>query len=125
MRSGGPPSVPGTFAASGSKSMSMAQISMATPAPPGPEERLDSWKEIAAYLKRGVRTVQRWERSGGLPVHRLAGQGSVFAYKPELDAWWAGRRQSTVTDTVPAGDSVAPSVHRRWPLWSVGAMALL
>ncbi|HUD99853.1 MAG TPA: DUF5050 domain-containing protein [Bryobacteraceae bacterium] len=61
---------------------------MATPAPPGPEDRLDSWKEIAAYLKRGVRTVQRWERTGGLPVHRLDGQGSVFAYKGELDVWW-------------------------------------
>ncbi len=35
-------------------------------------ERLDSWKEIAAYLKRGARTVQRWEREEGLPVHRLA-----------------------------------------------------
>jgi hypothetical protein len=33
--------------------------------------RLDSWKEIAAYLKRGVTTVQRWERTEGLPVHRL------------------------------------------------------
>ena len=35
-------------------------------------DRLDSWKEIAAYLGRGVRTVQRWEREEGLPVHRLA-----------------------------------------------------
>src|SRR6266849_7332270 len=70
-----------------------------TTAPPGPEDRLDSWKEIAAYLKRGVRTVQRWERSSGLPVHRLEPdrQGSVFAYKPELDTWWESRRQ-----TVPA-----------------------
>jgi hypothetical protein len=52
-----------------------------TAAPPGPEHRLDSWKEIAAYLKRGVRTVQRWERTSGLPVHRLEldRQGSVFA----------------------------------------------
>jgi DNA-binding transcriptional regulator YiaG len=33
--------------------------------------RLDSWKEIAAYLKRGARTVQRWEREERLPVHRL------------------------------------------------------
>jgi len=58
---------------------------MAATAPPGPEDRLDSWKEIAAYLKRGVRTVQRWERSSGLPVYRLEldRQSSVFAYKPE------------------------------------------
>jgi len=33
-------------------------------------ERLDSWKEIAAYLKRDVRTVRRWEHAEGLPVHR-------------------------------------------------------
>ena len=53
-------------------------------------DRLDSWKEIAAYLKKEVRTVQRWEKSSGLPVRRLAHgkQGTVFAYKSELDAWW-------------------------------------
>ena len=53
-------------------------------------DRLDSWKEIAAYLKKEVRTVQRWEKSLDLPVRRLAHgkQGSVFAYKSELDAWW-------------------------------------
>jgi len=53
-------------------------------------DRLDSWKEIAAYLKKEVRTVQRWEKSLGLPVRRLAhGKlGTVFAYKTDLDAWW-------------------------------------
>src|SRR5579863_949155 len=53
-------------------------------------DRLDSWKEIAAYLKKEVRTVQRLEKSLGLPVRRLAHgkQGSVFAYKSDLDAWW-------------------------------------
>ena len=35
-----------------------------------PEDRLDSWKEIAAYLDRDVTTVQRWERREGMPVHR-------------------------------------------------------
>jgi len=57
---------------------------------PAAEDRLDSWKEVAAYLKRGARTVQRWEREKGLPVHRLRPDklGSVFAYKSELDAWW-------------------------------------
>ena len=70
-----------------------------------PQERLDSWKEIAAYLKRGTRTVQRWEREQGLPVHRLGGrkQGSVFAYKPELDGWWHQRCLDTErTPEVPA-----------------------
>src|SRR5262245_29521851 len=52
-------------------------------------ERLDSWKEIAAYLNRSVRTVHRWEKAEGLPVHRHLHKdlGSVYAYKRELDAW--------------------------------------
>lgn len=60
---------------------------------PAPEARLDSWKEIAAHLRRGVTTVQRWERTQGLPVHRLphAKAGSVHAYRGELDAWWRER----------------------------------
>src|SRR5947209_18999713 len=60
------------------------------------DDRLDSWKEIAAYLKKGMRTVQRWERTDGLPVRRLGQdrQGSVFAYKSELDAWWESRSRA-------------------------------
>jgi len=57
------------------------------------EPRLGSWKEIAAYLGRSTRTVQRWERLEGLPVHRLLHDklGSVYAYRSELDAWWRER----------------------------------
>ena len=56
--------------------------------------RLDSWKEIAAFLRRGIRTVQRWEREEGLPVHRLAHEkrGSIYARCEELEAWWESRR---------------------------------
>jgi hypothetical protein len=56
-------------------------------------ERLDSWKEIAAYLNRSVRTLHRWEKDEGLPVHRQLHKdlGSVFAYKSELDAWSRAR----------------------------------
>jgi TolB-like protein len=52
-------------------------------------ERLDSWKAIAAYVGRDVRSAQRWERERGLPVHRVPGEkgGSVFAYTAELDSW--------------------------------------
>lgn len=52
--------------------------------------RLDSWKEIAAYLKREVRTVQRWEKKEGMPVHRHVHRklGTVYAYRAELDDWW-------------------------------------
>jgi adenylate cyclase len=48
---------------------------------------LDSWKEIAVYLQRDVRTVMRWEQSRGLPVHRLPGGSAVHASKSELEAW--------------------------------------
>ena len=59
-----------------------------------PSRRLDSWKEIASFLGRGIRTVQRWEREDGLPVHRLphAQRGSVFAHANELSAWWERRQ---------------------------------
>ena len=56
---------------------------------PEPPQFLSGWKEIANYLGKGVRTVQRYERQLGLPVRRPAGKprGSVVATKPELDAW--------------------------------------
>src|SRR5258708_13448088 len=56
--------------------------------------RLDSWKEIAAYLKRDERTVRRWEREG-LPVHRHMHkkQASIYAHKAEIDVWWNNGRQ--------------------------------
>src|SRR5277367_275253 len=58
------------------------------PVPPDPSsDRLDAWKEIAAYLKKDVRTVQRWEKNFGLPVRRMA-SGTVFAYRSEIDKWW-------------------------------------
>src|SRR3954470_13862731 len=75
--------------------------------------RLDSWKEIAAYLRRGSRTVQRWEREEGLPVHRLqhGKLGSVYAYPAELDAWFSSRGASLETDPPPAPASPgAPSI---------------
>lgn len=50
---------------------------------------LNSWKEIATYVGRGVRTVQRWEAQLGLPVHRPAGKdhSAVLAFSSELDQW--------------------------------------
>ena len=49
------------------------------------EKQLEGWKNIAAYFKRGPRTVQLWERDCGLPIHRF--QGRVLAYPQELDQW--------------------------------------
>ena len=58
-----------------------------------PEDRLDSWKEIAAHLNRDVTTVQRWEKREGMPVHRHLHDklGSIYASRAELDAWARGR----------------------------------
>jgi len=63
-------------------------------------DRLDSWKEIAAYLKKEVRTVQRWEKNLGLPVRRLTQgkQGTVFAYKSDLDTWWQESQSKIETE---------------------------
>jgi excisionase family DNA binding protein len=56
-------------------------------------QRLDSWKEIAAYLGRDLRTVRRWEEEKGLPVYRVPGgeRRAVFAYRGEIDAWLTSR----------------------------------
>jgi hypothetical protein len=50
---------------------------------------LSGWKDIANYLEKGVRTVQRYERHLGLPVHRPSAdnRGGVIATKAEVDAW--------------------------------------
>src|SRR5512138_881384 len=69
-------------------------------------DRLDSWKEIAAYLKRDVTTVQRWEKREGMPVHRHQHDrmGSVYAFRQELDAWSQQRR--SIADENPPDSSV-------------------
>jgi Tol biopolymer transport system component len=78
-----------------------------TPPVKPPEDRLDSWKEIAAYLNRDVTTVQRWEKREGMPVHRHVHDkmGSVYASRAELDAWARGRKPAA-----PAENGDAPSV---------------
>src|SRR6188472_2139034 len=87
-------------------------VGMTTPSEQEPDEpRLDSWKEIASYLGRGIRTVQRWEREEGLPVHRLdhAKRGSVYASRRELTAWWESRRRPDPTAaSTSATASAAP-----------------
>ena len=93
------------------------------PAPAGlPEDRLESWKEIAAFLGKGVRTVVRWEKTEGLPVHRHLHErrSSVFAYKSEVGAWWRSR-QSILEDPTqqPSEVPLRPtrSTHRMWWVW--------
>ena len=80
------------------------------------EDRLDSWKKIASYLKRDVSTVQRWERREGLPVHRHLHdkQGSVFAFRAEVDTWWESRRSRLAREAIrPNPPSNRPLQPRR------------
>lgn len=58
-------------------------------------ERLDSWKQIALYLNREARTVQRWKKHEGLPVHQhFHRKGkSVYAFRHEIDLWLKSRRR--------------------------------
>jgi len=60
-------------------------------------EILNSWKEVAQYLGRGVRTVQRWEHELGLPVRRPRGKSrsAVIAFREELDGWLIDRPHTT------------------------------
>jgi tetratricopeptide (TPR) repeat protein len=75
-------------------------------------DRLESWKEIAAYMRRSERTVRRWEAHEGLPVHRLAHdkRGSVYGYVSELDAWRESRRlllEAEPPDAAPVSETHA------------------
>src|ERR1700751_4297422 len=82
----------------------MGEPSVGTPPSERPPEnrldRLDSWKEIAAYLKRDVTTVQRWERREAMPVHRHLHDrmGSVYAFRAELDDWARSRSPRPTPD---------------------------
>ena len=77
---------------------------------PSKERRLESWGEIAAYLRREIRTVQRWEKTLSLPVHRLlvGKQSSVYAYPSELDKWYREREPKEIKED-EGGDEPASS----------------
>jgi excisionase family DNA binding protein len=70
--------------------------------------KLVGWKEVAEYLGTSPRTVQRWEREKGLPVHRVPGSNghSVLADPEELDRWLRSdvqsRLESTLARSTPA-----------------------
>jgi TolB-like protein/Flp pilus assembly protein TadD len=86
------------------------------------EKRLDSWKEIAAYLNRDVTTVQRWEKREGMPVHRHVHdkRGSVYALTSELDTWAQSRRVSLEEDQEPANVTPADAHAGRQRSWITG-----
>lgn len=89
-----------------------------------PGRRLTSWKAIASYLGREVRTVMRWEKERGLPVHRGPGgrSGVVFADMDELDAWTRGHKaepESALPEPLASPPLARPATRR----WSVAGAA--
>lgn len=93
------------------------------------ETRLDSWKGIAEYLGRDVRTVMRWSKAQGLPVRRVAGgKGrSVYAFAEEIDEWLKGRAVASADQAPPPvlpeppAPSLPPPPERR----RIGRLAAL
>lgn len=73
----------------------------------GDLDQLNGWKEIAAYIGKGVRQAQRWEKLG-MPIHRVAGlDGVVYAHTSEIDAWRtssAGRDAASLASGAPADE---------------------
>ncbi len=94
-------------------------------------DRLNSWKEIAAYLGKGVRTVQRWETQMGLPVRRLGREGGeiVYALKSEIDAWILRGDRSTATDLPREGSEAPPpppaATRSAFPRWAWSLLLLV
>lgn len=80
--------------------------------------RLNSWKEIAAYLDRDPRTVQLWEKNEGLPVHRITHQArsTVYAYAAEIDAW-VRERSGEIGIAGPAAVSAMATPSKRKMPW--------
>jgi len=96
-----------------------------------PNLRLNSWKEIAEYLGREVRTAARWEKDFGLPVHRIGGgKGhSVFAYTTEIDEWLSRTRpngdSTQPLTTGVSSEAEPPRSRRQWRWWIFGAASVL
>lgn len=92
---------------------------------PSQDDRLDSWKEIAAYFKRDVRTVKRWEQNEGLPVHRHTHlkRASIYAYPAELEAWQKNR--SPRLAGVHGSSEPKSSPLWRWSSLAAGALGIV
>lgn len=76
-------------------------------------EVLNSWKEVASYVGRGVRTIQRWEQDLRFPVRRPRGKlrSAVLALKPEIDAWL--RTSHAETATKPTAHTIHQQNHAK------------
>ena len=92
---------------------------------------LTGWKEIANYLGRGVRTMQRYESQYGLPIHRHGGKdrSSVLAFPDQLDQWMnrsAVKNQRHVRRVLLVLDQPSPgSISNRKLVLEVGKFNVL
>jgi hypothetical protein len=88
------------------------------------DDRLDSWKEIAAYLGRDIRTVRRWEADRGLPIHRVPGGGRpvVFAFRGEIQTWLRASEEESHRRAGRNGNVAAEGQAQRSVLGSDGQL---
>ena len=95
--------------------MSVEAVSTPNTHPDPRGRRLESWKEIAAYLGRDVTTARRWEKQERLPVYRLQHNklGSIYAYTSELDSWRDKQTLGGATDAPAVEADHQPT--RIWP----------
>lgn len=84
------------------------------------KEILNSWKDIARYLERDIKTCYRWEKELGLPIHRIddtSSRSNVFAYREEIDLWL--KEKAKIRDLSAQPDSPPrPWISRR--IWLLG-----
>lgn len=107
-----------------------------SPSETSPGSRLDSWKEVAAYLKCSERTARRWEQEG-LPIHRHPHKkkAGIYAYGAEIDAWWRNGHEhlkqiEEPPEATPRQSLRGPAAstrrwRRSWPVAAVGLAVLL
>lgn len=91
--------------------------------PQAANRRLGSWKEIALFFASDERTVRRWEKERGLPIHRVPGGSGtkVFAYTTELGQWLKRPGAGNETRTEPVATRAPRGLHRLSPR-NVGAI---
>ena len=92
------------------------------------DKRFDSWKEIASFLGRDVRTVRRWEDERGLPVRRVPGEGrrTIFAYQSEIEAWLRAEHLSDkeISTKALSQHGLSTAKHNRARVWGIVSILL-
>jgi len=93
------------------------------------DKRFDSWKEIASFLGRDVRTVRRWEDERGLPVRRVPGEGrrTIFAYQSEIEAWLRAEHLSDkeISTKALSQNGLSTAKRNRALVWGIVSISLV